>query len=495
MEIPSGFLSLTTPFRQDLVQILREYPGTRWSKPSWFVPLELLEEVRSHASSGLFTIESSPLDTAALTLQYDLPDGLLPFQVEVAAKALSSLRKLLFLEMGLGKTVIAAAMINAYAKVDPECHFLVTCPKAVLPVWKRELAKWATGVEVELVHYEALGKCNGHTTGFLIVDEIHNAKNYSTALHKAISRIIATSTRVYGLTGTPVDKPQEIHSLVNLLWPGRLGTWGSLNREGFRERYCTTKLQEFGGREVVKVTGMRGDTAPELARRLSHMSIIKTREEHRELFNTATLRKLFIGNDTTAKYSGSGEEKWETHLSSTRSRRVEAAVEWAKNHPGGCLVTYNVETASSLQSALRDAAYVDGNSSPETRESTILEAQASGKFLICTMKSVGTGLDLSMFSDVLVVEMWWSLAVMRQLFGRFSRLLKRSSVMVDLLILEGSPDYYIATRLLEKLAAVSAATGEDTTPLSALFAQRDDTADAAALATAFETMEEEYWGE
>ena len=156
-------------------------------------------------------------------------------------------------DMGLGKTLQAIAFL-----ASRRAPALVVAPMTVLPVWERELARWAP--ELTVLKHEGANRLSG--AGFakrasgaavtltsygllwrdyasfrrvrwetLILDEAQQIKNPATRQAQA-ARSLDASFRL-ALTGTPIEnRLADLWSILDFLNPNLFGT-----RRDFCERY------------------------------------------------------------------------------------------------------------------------------------------------------------------------------------------------------------------------------------------------------------------
>ena len=173
----------------------------------------------------------------------------------------------LFLEMGLGKTVVTLTAINNliydYFEVN---KVLVIAPLRVAEdTWSRESAKWdhlkhlriskilgtplqrrkalAADADIYIINREnVVWLCNelsqigdGWEFDAVVIDELSSFKSPKSQRFKALRKYITRSGRVIGLTGTPAPNGLiDLWSQIYLLDSGeRLGKTVT----GFRERY------------------------------------------------------------------------------------------------------------------------------------------------------------------------------------------------------------------------------------------------------------------
>lgn len=215
------------------------------------------------------------------------PAGLnyLPFQVAGILTLLDRKHALLADQMGLGKTVQAAGLINVDETIDT---VLVVCPKTLKINWRMELKRWlvrplTVGVvdktwpaaDIVIINYEMLEKWRpfimAREWGMLLLDEAHYIKNddtlrsayikgrkakpeqKATANRKAKPALPALAPirarRHLRLTGTPiVNRPRELQNLVDDLDSRFAGF-------GFLKTYCAAFQKRAGKRMVWDFSG------------------------------------------------------------------------------------------------------------------------------------------------------------------------------------------------------------------------------------------------
>jgi SNF2 family DNA or RNA helicase len=175
-------------------------------------------------------------------------------------------------DMGLGKTVTAICLDARKRELaqTPQGHTLVICPLSVIDVWEQHFAEWnpklkvrvidpknreaffAKGAHVYIMHWDALRlmpEIARKQWFHVIADEAHRAKNRKAQITQALKRI--HTYHKLALTGTPADdKPQDIWSILNWLWPK---TYSSYWR--FYNDHVEFTTHPKGGYKIV--TGVR----------------------------------------------------------------------------------------------------------------------------------------------------------------------------------------------------------------------------------------------
>lgn len=170
----------------------------------------------------------------------------------------------LFLDMGLGKTIITLSAINElkYGRFQVKKVLIIAPKKVAEATWQREAAKWDnvrhlristvlgstskriralhTPADVYIINRENVVWLvdyykNDWPFDMVIADEMSSFKNHRAKRFKALAAIRSHITRLVGLTGTPSPNGlSDLWSQVYLLDQGeRLGKYFT----HFRERY------------------------------------------------------------------------------------------------------------------------------------------------------------------------------------------------------------------------------------------------------------------
>lgn len=155
-----------------------------------------------------------------------------PYQSRAIDFLLSHPRSMLFLDMGLGKSVIALSAFAHLLDSLEACRALVVAPKSVAEAtWSAEVAKWnhLAGLRVSLILGTAkqreraieadadlyvisrdnlvwlIKHLDRDLTRFdtLILDELSSFKNPKAQRFKAVRTVRGQFRHIYGLTGTP----------------------------------------------------------------------------------------------------------------------------------------------------------------------------------------------------------------------------------------------------------------------------------------------------
>ena len=208
-----------------------------------------------------------------------------PNQEEALRFAMSHPACMLDLDMGTGKTRVAIDTV--FARKDSH-RILVVCPKAVVPVWRENLTKFATGEWVcwdmqkgsvarkagglvhwcqhmgeehpdakmfVIINYDSVWRHPMNTdillTGFdtVILDESHRAKAAGSKVSRYLAMLGRRVTYRMCLSGTPMaNSPLDVYGQYRFLDPDIFGT----NYTNFRDEYAI-----MGGPERRFVVGFK----------------------------------------------------------------------------------------------------------------------------------------------------------------------------------------------------------------------------------------------
>lgn len=246
-----------------------------------------------------------------LTGETDIPVPLRSIPMEHQTRAFGFCSMLdeaaLFMDMGTGKTMVAIALaIHRAQQAAKRFRVLVICPKAVKPVWPKELAKhtdypycvaqdkppaedemlqfWITNYDRVKRERNRLQKWK---PDLIILDESHRIKNRKASRTKAIHSLKSRFKLI--LSGSPIGKCiTEAWSQLYFLNRDILGTFTQ-----FRERYL-----KMGGYMGYKVVGYRNEN--EFADKLHSCAFRVTKDECLDL-PPLTYQRLYVESDRKTK--------------------------------------------------------------------------------------------------------------------------------------------------------------------------------------------------
>ena len=176
------------------------------------------------------------------------------YQEEAINKIIEIDRCGLFLDMGLGKTVITLTAINdlMFNRFEVNKVLIIAPLKVAEDTWIKELSKWdhLTNLSMSLVLGDKAKRIKALETqadiyvinrenvswlvtylgrdwdfDMVVIDELSSFKNPSASRFKSLKKVIGKSSRVVGLTGTPnpngyMDLWSQIYlALISSLFP------------------------------------------------------------------------------------------------------------------------------------------------------------------------------------------------------------------------------------------------------------------------------------
>lgn len=237
----------------------------------------------------------------------------------------------LFLDMGLGKTVITLTAIELlmYSYLEIDCVLIIAPLKVAEDTWSREMFKWEhlrhlkiskilgsekqrltalyKEADIYVINRENVEWLTNELSSFgdawkfdmVVIDELSSFKSPRSQRFKALKKYITRSKRVVGLTGTPSPNGLiDLWSQVYLLDRGeRLGKTLTAYRERFfrpDKRNATTifsyALLDDADKDIQKLLSdicisMTADDCLELPERIDNIIEIKMTEKEQKAYN------------------------------------------------------------------------------------------------------------------------------------------------------------------------------------------------------------------
>ena len=433
------------------------------------------------------------------------PEGLsfLPYQRAGIAFALARRNTLIADEMGLGKTVQAIGVMNSLPEAK---RILVVCPASLKGNWAAEVKKWDTCgrevcvfpalptnmVGVTIVNYDMLKKVEPHNWDLLILDEAHYAKNAAAKRTQLVRAHAKQARRILAMTGTPLDKPKEIWTLLDMLDPT---SWAAKNpkysEKNFQARYCAGHLQYIptraGGKTVWNADGASNlDELQErlrstiMVRRLKKDVLKELPDKTRQIVSLGACRDSGYGDDVTfenydeqAAALRAGAKIGFEDISRVRHeealKKLPLAIDFIKEALDGSdhkivVFAHHRDVIEELGVALAGygALTIYGGTDKEDRKPLVdaFQENANIRVMIGSIGAMGVGLTLTASSHVIFVELDWTTKNMNQAEDRCHRIGQKDNVFVQHLVLDGSIDSKIVKILIKKQAVGNRALDE-----------------------------------
>ena len=514
--LPGGMIEVSpSGFDPAVRDQFRGVPGALWDREAraYVAPAEALDGVLTTLEKARVAridrsaLRDPPTATRAIASYRKLPGELRGYQTEGVQFLRTVLPQfgaaVLADEMGLGKTV------QAILATKPGQRTIVVCPAVVAGHWADEIERWAgeealvwTGKKKPkgdpadafatapwlVLSFDMFRRLVDHLplVSQLIIDELHYVGHSKSLRSKAVRGYVERCARAHegagrptitGLTGTPITAwLQDLWNPLDLLFPGRFGTWWS-----FTQRYCGGRFEPIvakNGSPVLDGEGLprrcwKADgvsNLDELQRRLSHFMLRRTKldsgiELPPRIRTTipvnlpqgakTELRALMrdVRSPSELKRARAGVEAY----------KIDAAVDLATELRGAGQKVLLFTTRRSHAKALGErlgCPYVTGSDDPGERKAKLLGVGgAPSDVAVATMFSVTTGISLTHFDSCVFVGLDWVPSNILQAEARLHRPGATKTVNVYFLIGKPSIDEHIRKVVVDRLETFSAVLG------------------------------------
>lgn len=374
---------------------------------------------------------------------------------------------ILALSMRMGKS--RCALMAAEGPV------LIVCPVPVKINWTREIAKWRpewsdiqilnTKRDVPryadvtilpfsiLAHHVNSGKLK--KPEYLIIDEVHYAKELKNARTKATMKLIRSVKRCALLSGTPMpNRPMELYPMLKTLGVVK-------NKANFGMEYCAGWMSPWGWdytgasnldklAELVKPV-MFSRSAKDLGPGICPPVVVELDlplEEREKEFNLESIAE--------SPHSIAFEAVSDIlHMSGLRKipQAVEHIVNVLQSEQKVIVWAWHRDVVEELTTILGEqygAAMIHGGTSK--RQDVIDEFQARDdiRVLVCNIKAAGVGVEIVAASYNVVVETNWTPGDLDQALHRAWGPNQSNPVRTDILTVHRSIDSIVLRKILLK---------------------------------------------
>lgn len=411
----------------------------------------------------------------------------------------------LFLEMGLGKTVITLTALEDMIYNSFEVgKVLVIAPLRVAEdTWSRESAKWehlkhlriakilgtaaqrraalAAEADIYIINREnVVWLCNelsvagGWIFDAVVIDELSSFKSPKAQRFKALRRYITRSSRVIGLTGTPAPNGLiDLWSQIYLLDGGeRLGRTVT----GFRERYFLpdkrnqTTIFSYKPKENADnaiwsklsdiCVSMRTEDWLTLPERIDNVVTVHMTDKQRAAYEKFERDRYiqFIEGEISAvsaaaltnkllQYSNGAMYKTDGGYIETCEGKLDALediIEAANGKPVLCFYSYKHDLAR-IQNRFPQAVKLSSAEDIERWNNGEIE------LLLAHPAGAGHGLNLQAGGNIIVwFGLTWSLELYQQANARLYRQGQKNAVIIHHLLTENTVDERVYQSLQDK---------------------------------------------
>ena len=402
-------------------------------------------------------------------------------------------------EMGLGKSIQAICFIKEVLKEKKDAKILIVCPTSLVYNWEKEFAKFGQEIKVRVIsdskkkRIEALHDENSSvfitSYGLLrndleeyndmnfeicIVDEAQYMKNYQARMTIALKSLHA-HTKI-ALTGTPLENSvTELWSIFDFLMPGYLNSV-----EKFREKYHISDVTEEDLNRLASLNYQikpfilrrkKQDVVKDLPDKIENNIYLDLPEKQKQLY-VSVLKETEKEIEELIATSGFASSRFKILQLLTKLRQIcinphvlyenyegesiktekiiEMIKDYVKEHHKILIFSSFKRILDLLKQDLEKAKIsfysIDGSTKSKDRLPLIdkFNSDNTSCFLL-TLKSGGTGLNLTSADIVIHLDIWWNPQVENQATDRAHRIGQKRKVMVNKLITKGT----IEERILE----------------------------------------------
>ncbi|MBX2843724.1 MAG: DEAD/DEAH box helicase [Flammeovirgaceae bacterium] len=389
-------------------------------------------------------------------------------------------------DMGLGKTLQTLGLLSTIYPEEKKPS-LIVMPKSLLYNWANEVGKFCPQISHYIFHsgasnlegaikanliFTTYGMLRNNIQDFseeafhyVILDESQNIKNINTQTSKAV--LMLNATHRLALSGTPVENNlNELFSLFRFLLPSMFSSAEMFNR------HYATPIQK--NNDVAVMTELRKKIYPFILRRLKK-DVLKDlpdkieqvlyvemtpkqkllyeqrRQYYKEAINGQIATKgvgnsqffIFQALNELRQIASIPENKTEGKVSSPKLELLLEQMLDAISNGHKILIFVNYLNAIELiGEKLNEAGidFVSMSGSTRNRQEVVERFQTNQdcKAFIMTLKTGGTGLNLTAADTVFIFDPWWNVAAENQAIDRAHRIGQENKVLSYKLITKDS---------------------------------------------------------
>ncbi|MDP2172276.1 MAG: DEAD/DEAH box helicase [Candidatus Cloacimonadaceae bacterium] len=419
-------------------------------------------------------------------------------------------------EMGLGKTIQSLAVILSSQSSKMS---LLICPKTLLYNWAAEIEKFHTNIPYLIVEggketrREMLNNPNVKLLiisysvvlndvallrdiefEWIVLDEAQNIKNVSAQRTNAIKKL--KSAHRMALSGTPVENNlTELWSIFDFLMPGYLGT---LNR--FKQDYLSPENPEQS------VARLHRSVSPFILRRVKKEVLLELPDKQEQVswcklnpiqeklylqILEMVRQKLFPASEgqplnyihILAALTKLRQVCNHPHLANNdilpelaASAKLEQLVELVQDSidSGHKVLVFSqfVQMLKIAKKVFDDLgiaySYLDGQTKNRMQVVNDFESDPAKRLFLISLKTGGTGLNLTSADTVILFDPWWNPMVENQAIDRTHRIGQTRKVQVFRLISKGTVEEKIMELQKGKLDMFEAVMSEGQQMLNSL---------------------------
>ncbi len=391
-------------------------------------------------------------------------------------------------DMGLGKTLQAITMLaKVYATKEEMLPSLIVMPRSLLFNWNNEVQKFAPqltthtyyganrmlgqALESQLIFttyaiarndIEALKE---EEFEYVILDESQNIKNIQAQTTKAV--MLLNGKHRMALSGTPIENHLgELYSLFRFLNPSMFGTVNMFNQN------YATPIQKNNNADVIQelrrkiypfvLRRLKKDVLKDLPDKIEQVLYVDMTKEQKKLYEQ---RRSFYQNAIKSQIAQKGlqqtrffifqalnelrqiasipEAQSDGKVLSPKREMLQEQILDAIANGHKILIFVNFLAAIELIGEQLDHAGIDFVSmtgSTRDRQALVNRFQndPNCRVFLMTLKTGGTGLNLTAADTVFIFDPWWNGAAETQAIDRAHRMGQVNKVLAYKMITQGS---------------------------------------------------------
>lgn len=389
-------------------------------------------------------------------------------------------------DMGLGKTLQTIALL-AFAHQTTDKSSLIVMPRSLLFNWQREVKKFAPQLSTYIFHgndrdFGAALKTDLILTTYAIVrneierlkeesflyvvlDESQNIKNVNALTTKAIM-LLQADYRL-ALSGTPVENNLgELYSLFRFLNPAMFGTLTNFNRD------YLTPIQKHGDKVAMRhlrqkiypfvLRRLKQDVLKDLPDKIEQTLYVEMSDAQRNLYEQrrqfyqaaikAQIAKKGIKGSQFFIFQAMNELRQIASIpenisdgkvvSPKREMLEEQLLDLIANGHKALVFANYLAAVELIGEAMEKAGidYVSMTGATRDRQRLVDRFQNNPdcKVFIMTLKTGGTGLNLTSADTIFIFDPWWNVAAENQAIDRAHRFGQTNKVLAYKLITQGT---------------------------------------------------------
>ena len=389
-------------------------------------------------------------------------------------------------DMGLGKTLQAITLLatDYPAETKPS---LIVMPRSLLFNWNNEVKKFAPQLTTYTFYgtdrdFEEAKKANlifttyammriqietfkEETFHYVILDESQNIKNIQTQTSKA-AMLLSAKHRL-ALSGTPIENNLgELYSLFRFLNPAMFGTIKNFND------YYLTPIQKHNDKEAIHqlrkkiypfiLRRLKKDVLKDLPDKIEQTLYIDMSDKQRKLYEE---RRMFYKSAIDASIASKGiqQSRFFIFQAMNELRQIASTPEQFSNgkiispkrelldeqlndviaNGHKALIFVNFLAAIELiseQLSNMDIDFVSMTGATRDRQSLVNKFQndPNCRVFLMTLKTGGTGLNLTAADTIFIFDPWWNVAAENQAIDRAHRMGQTNKVLAYKMITQGT---------------------------------------------------------